>query len=333
MIRLAHFEHPWLAPLSVEAWDRWRTLEAETGASILAETGGLYGGPAGSVVVEGSRVSSSGHGLGHEILDAAEIRARWPIFEFGDDTVAVFEAKAGMLRADLAIAAHLAVAEARGAELRFGRRLVDWRPAAGGGFEVETADGMVGASHLILTTGPWIGEFVPDLRLPLVVEREAVAWFEPPGDVDTLGLDALPIWVIATATHGTMYGVRYESEMGLKISRHHQGVFVDPDEVDRTFGPADEARIRPFIRKHMPGADGPIRSTHVCLYTNTPDETFVIDRHPAADGIAFASACSGHGFKFAPVIGEILAALAVDGATAWDIAPFRHDRFRSAWTG
>ena len=115
-------------------------------------------------------------------------------------------------------------------------------------------------------------------------------------------------------------------ELGLKVSRHHWGVYVDPELVDRTFSAADEARIRAFIQRHMPGADGPVRTSSICLYTNMPDETFVIDRHPAAPGVAFASACSGHGFKFAPVIGEILADLAVDGSTAWPIEPFRANR-------
>ena len=327
MIRLAHFEHPWLVPLASASWDRWRALEQETGAAILAETGGLYAGPAGSQIVEGAQESAARHGLAHEVLDAEEIHTRWPIFEPPDDTAAVHEAKAGVLRTDHANAAHLGVAERAGAQLRFDRRLVDWRPASGGGFEVETADGaVVGSAYLVLATGPWIGEFVPDLRLPLVVEREAVGWFEPRVPVEPLRTGTFPLWVLATAEHGAMYGIPYDDELGLKVSRHHWGVYVDPELVDRTFSAADEARIRAFIQRHMPGADGPVRTSSICLYTNMPDETFVIDRHPAAPGVAFASACSGHGFKFAPVIGEILADLAVDGSTAWPIEPFRANR-------
>jgi sarcosine oxidase len=230
MMRLAHFEHPWLVPLAAAAWDRWRALEQETSSAILTETGGLYAGPTGSTIVEGARESAASLGLAYEVMDAAEMHARWPIFQPPDDTAAVLEAKAGVLRTDLAIAAHLRAAEAAGADLRFDHRIVGWRPTPGGGFEVEAADQtVVGADHLVLTTGPWIGEFVPELRLPLVIEREAVAWFEPRVPVGPLRDDAFPFWVFATVEDGAMYGIPYDDELGLKISRHHWGVFVDPE--------------------------------------------------------------------------------------------------------
>jgi sarcosine oxidase len=331
MMRLAHFEHPWLVPLAAAAWDRWRALEQETSSAILTETGGLYAGPTSSTIVEGARESAASLGLAYEVMDAAEMHARWPIFQPPDDTAAVLEAKAGVLRTDFAIDAHLRVAEAAGADLRFDHRVFGWRSTPGGGFEVEAADqNVVGADHLVLATGPWIGEFVPELRLPLVVEREAVAWFEPRVPVGPLRDDAFPFWVFATVEDGAMYGIPYDDELGLKISRHHWGVFVDPETVDRTFSSNDEARIRAFIRRHMPDADGAVRTSSICLYTNTPDETFVVDRYPGTSGLAFASACSGHGFKFAPLIGEILADLVVDGETHWPIEPFRVDRFMTS---
>ena len=232
-----------------------------------------------------------------------------------------------MLRADRAIAAHLTLAEGAGADLRFGRRVVDWRPAAGGGFEVEDANGsVVGGEHLVLAAGPWIGLLVPDLRLPLRVERECPCWFTPTVAPALVGADRLPIWVLVDG--GTAYyGIRHDPDLGLKVSIHHWGTFVDPDAVDREVGEAEIERIRTFMRLRMPEANGPLAHAEVCLYTNTPDEQFVIDRHPAGPGVAFASACSGHGFKFAPVIGEILADLAVDGGTAWDVERFRADRF------
>jgi sarcosine oxidase len=332
-IRLAHYERPWLAPLAVASWDRWRALEAETGASILTQTGGLYGGPAGSSVVEGALASVGDHDLAFELLDAAEIHARWPVFELAEDTLGVLEAKAGALRADRANAAHLAAAERLGAVLRFGCRVVDWRPAPGGGFEVEDAAGVVvGADHLVLTAGPWVGDFVPDLALPLRVERERPMWWDPPVDPAASGADRLPVWVVEEA--GTeWYGIPHDPELGLKVSIHHWAEFVDPETVDRTVDPADVERVRNFLRRRMPAANGPLRHAEVCLYTNTPDEIFVIDRHPAASGVAFASACSGTGFKFAPVIGAVLADLVTDGSTAWPIERFRVDRFGSASSG
>jgi sarcosine oxidase len=327
MIRIAHFEHPWLVPMATAAWDGWRALETETGRAILTQTGGLYAGPATSSIVTGALEGTSAHGLEHEVVDAREIHARWPILEPAEEVVGVLETKAGALRADRANAGHLAVAERGGAELRYGARVVDWRPAAGGGFEVETADGAVaGADHLVLTTGPWIAEFVADLCLPLVIEREVPMWFRPTVDPSTVGADRLPIWVLRESD--TMYyGIPNDPELGLKISIHHWGTFVEPDAVDRSVPESDIERVRQFIRRRMPAADGPLVHAEVCLYTNAPDEAFILDRHPAAPGIAFASACSGHGFKFAPVIGDILADLVTTGQTGWQIAPFSAARF------
>jgi sarcosine oxidase len=330
MIRIAHFEHPWLVPMATASWDGWLALEREAGTSLLTRTGGLYGGPAGSAIVTGARESAGGHGLAHQILDADEIHRRWPVLEPAGDTEAILEEQAGTIRIDRAIEAQLGVAEQAGGRLEFGRRVVDWRPAAGGGFEVETSDGQVaGGEHLILTTGPWISDFVPDVRLPVKIEREVPMWFRPTADASSVGADRLPIWVLRD-DGTTYYGIPHDPELGLKVSIHHWGTFVEPDTVERDVGPEDVERVREFLRRRMPIADGELVNAKVCLYTNTPDETFVIDRHPAASGVAFASACSGHGFKFAPVIGEILADLATDGSTAWPIERFRADRFDNA---
>ena len=333
MIRLAHYERPWLLPLAAASWDRWKALEAEASVHILRETGGLYAGPPGSAIVEDTRSSVTDHDLQFEVLDAAEIHARWPVLELAEDTVGVLEAKAGALRADRANAAHLAVAERHGASLRFGSRVVDWRPASGGGFEVQDADGVVvGAAHLVLTAGPWIADLVPDLALPLRIERERPMWWDPPVDPAISGADRLPVWLVVEK--GTVwYGIPHDPELGLKVSIHHWDEFVDPETVDRTVDPADVARVRDFLRRRMPAANGPLRHAEVCLYANTPDEFFVIDSHPAAPGVAFASACSGTGFKFAPVIGEILADLVTTGSTAWPIDRFRVERFVSASSG
>jgi sarcosine oxidase len=238
---------------------------------------------------------------------------------------------AGIIDADHAIEAHLVVAERQRAMLRFGARVVDWRPAAGGGFEVETSDGIVvGGDRLVLTAGPWTTWLMPDLRLPLVVERQPVLWIDPPmgRSAADLRLADLPIWLWSTAA-GTLYGFPWDDELGLKVALHHGGAIVDPDAVERTVGPVDEVAVRSFVRDRMPAMDGPVRRSMVCLYTNAPDDEFIVDRHPAAPGVAFASACSGHGFKFAPVIGEILADLVTDGRTNWPTDRFRSNRFDS----
>ena len=329
IIRLAYFEDPSYVPLAVDSWERWRELETEAGVPILTPTGGFYGGLPGSTVLDGAIRSAREHELPHEVIDRDEIRRRWPVFEPPDGARALVEEQAGFLRSDTAIEAALSLAERRGAVLRFDAAAVDWRPTTGGGFEVETDGGdAVGGQYLVLTAGPWLGRIIRDLALPLVVERIPVAWFEPKAPIAEVSAGRLPVWILETTTDGSFYGFPYDPDAGLKVARHHSGDFAaSADDVDRELRPADEARIRAFVRAHMPGADGLLSSSTVCLYTNTPDEHFVIDTHPAAPGVAFASACSGHGFKFAPVLAEILADLALTGATRYPIERFRAERF------
>ena len=328
VIRLAYFEDPSYVPLAVASWDAWLELERETGAEILTRTGGLYGGLAGSAVLEGSVRSAREHGLPHELISTDEIRRRWPVFVPPDGAQALIEEQAGVLRAGVAIEAQLALAERTGAELRFEESAIDWRPAPGGGFEVETAAGaVVGADHLVIAAGAWTSELLPDLQLPLTVERVPAVWLEPRVPRSEVAYGRLPVWILETETDGSFYGFPYDPGAGLKIARHHSEVFVSVDAVDRTLTAADEARIRTFTRAHMPGADGALLDAAICLYTNTPDGDFILDTHPAAPGLAYASACSGHGFKFAPVIGEALADLALTGTSPLPIGHFRAARF------
>lgn len=328
IIRLAYFEDPSYVPLAVESWDRWLALQAEAGVPILTPTGGLYGGLAGSAVLEGSIRSAREHGLPHEVIDADELHRRWPIFEPQEGSLALVEEQAGVLRSDLAIEAHLALAEGLGATFRFEDAAIDWRPAAGGGVEIETASGArIGAEHLVIAAGAWTADLVPDLHLPLAVERVPLLWVEPLVPVAEVAVGRLPVWILETDTDGSFYGFPYDPEAGLKVARHHSGEFLPVGEMDRALTPADEARVRAFLRARMPGADGPLRGSAVCLYTDTPDEDFVLDTHPAVSGVAYASACSGHGFKFSPVIGAILADLALRGETAYPVGAFRAGRF------
>ncbi len=327
MIRRAYFEDPAYLPLLAASWSAWDALGAAAGEPLVELTGGLYAGPAESVVFRGSVASAREQGLAHDVLDAAEIRRRWPIFAPADDIGGLFDPGAGMIRPERAIEAQLRLAAEAGAVLRFRERATDWRPVPGGGLEVETDAGVHGADHLVIAAGAWTGYFLPDLRLPLEVERMPVFWFEPDVPAEDVAVGRLPMWIMDTGPEGIFYGFPYDPAAGLKVSRHHSGDVVDPDQVDRAEHPADVERVRSFMRRSMPAANGPLREATVCLYTNSPDFNFVIDVHPAAPGVAFASACSGHGFKFAPVIGKVLADLALGTPPSLPIDAFRARRF------
>jgi sarcosine oxidase len=329
MIRRAYFEDPGYLPLLAEAWPAWDALGAAAGEALVEVIGGLYGGPADSDVFRGSVASARLQGLPHDVLDAGEIRRRWPVLTVDDEIGGLYDPGAGMIRPERAIEAQLRLAQAHGAELRFQERVVDWRHASLGGLEVETDLGVYGADYLVIAAGAWTGSLVPDLALPLAVERVPVFWFEPTVPIAEVSVGRLPIWILDTAVDGSFYGFPYDEDAGLKVARHHSGDIVDPTTLDRTERDSDVERVRAFSRANFPGADGPLRGSLVCLYTNTPDLGFVIDVHPRFDGVAYASACSGHGFKFAPVIGEILADLALTGATSHPIDAFRASRFEN----
>jgi sarcosine oxidase len=195
--------------------------------------------------------------------------------------------------------------------LRFGDGADDWHPD-GSGFAVHTAGGLTErADRVVLTAGAWLPHFLPDLALPLAIERVPLFWLEPARPDPFRGI---PVYIVET-DDGSFYGFPYLPDEGLKVARHGTGDRTDPDHVDRAIRPREDERVRRFVRAYMPGGDGPLRDAKVCMYTKTPDGHFIVDRHPRYPRVVFASACSGHGFKFASVMGEVLADLALTGTT------------------
>jgi len=324
VIRLAYYEHPDYVPLLKRAWTLWRELEAATGEELLRQTGGVYVGPRDGELVGGSLRSAREHGLEHELLDPAALRARLPLFRFDPDWWGLSEASAGYLLPEQAIAAHLALAERHGADLRFEERATAWT-RDGDGVRVTTDRGTYRAATLVIAAGAWNPRLLPQIAPLLQVKRVPLFWFEPVAEREALA--ALPVYIVDSGLGHGCYGFPYLADQGLKIATHGAGTPADPDTVDRDAHPADEAPIREFIRRRLPAANGPVRMTKICMYTVTSDEHFIVD----LDGpVAYASACSGHGFKFASVMGEILADLALEGLTRHPIAFLSASRFAAA---
>lgn len=328
IIRLAYAEHPDYVPLLRRAWELWEALAADARVDLLTRTGGLYLGAPASDTVRGALESARLHGLAHEELDEHDVTRRYPMFRTPPGTVGVIEEQAGLLRPERAIAAHQALAERHGAELRFGERVLRWHAHADR-VTVETDRGTHQAERLVLAAGAWMPRLAGEALPPLAIERVPLFWFEPP-DPAPFALGRFPIW-IAEGREGAFYGFPYLPDQGLKVARHGSGVEIeDPDHLDRAPRAVDEERIREYLRRRLPDANGALRHTQVCMYTKTPDEHFVIDRHPSFDNVVLASPCSGHGFKFASVVGEVVADLALDGATRHPIGFLSLSRFRSA---
>jgi sarcosine oxidase len=284
-------------------------------------------GPPDGVVVPGTLRSAKEHGLPHEILTPAVVRERFPAFRLDDALVAVFDPRAGFLDPEACNRAHIKLARDAGADARFSEPVLDWIPD-GGGVRVTTSADTYAADRLVLTAGAWDGALLPDIVLPLTIERQAVFWLEPETDASLYDLGRFPIYAYEYRAGEICYGFP-RLPRGVKASVMHDGETVaDPDAVRRTVDAKEVKPLRAALEPILPGlAEARVRESDVCLFTNTPDHDFIIDFHPFFPQVLISSPCSGHGFKFASAIGEIQADLLTKGKSGFDLSPFRIDRW------
>lgn len=316
VIRLAYFEHPAYVPLLRRSYELWRRLEAVTGRELLRLTGGLMIGSPDSEVVAGSLRSAREHQLTHEVLDAAEIHRRFPPFTPPPENVALFEQDAGVLFPEEAIRAHLDLAADNGAHLHFDERVEDWHVAASGAITVRTSRASYETERLILAPGSWASALFKIEWLPLEVEPQQLHWFVPAGGAAPFAPDRFPIYIWDVGDGVQFYGFPADAEDRVKVAFFRSKVI-------------GEDAMRAVLRPCLPAlGNGALVETVGCRYTLTPDHHFVIGHHPDVANVVIASPCSGHGYKFATVIGEILADLAIDGATRHPTALFSPLRFR-----
>ncbi|HEY5253376.1 MAG TPA: N-methyl-L-tryptophan oxidase [Acidobacteriaceae bacterium] len=322
IIRQAYYEHPSYVPLLMRAYDLWRKLEQDSrDDSLLQITGGIYFGTPDSATVSGSLQSAVQYNLPHELLDRAEIHRRYPIFQARSDEVAVWESNAGFVRPERAIQACLQQATHHGAELHFNEPVSAWEATATGTVRVTTGSGVYESDRLILAPGAWAPDKLSDLKIPFVVHRHVMAWFNPVGGIGAFTPDQFPIYLWENNPQSIFYGFPAidGSNGGAKIAMHTGGDVCSPQSIDRNIRADDEHELREQIAARLPALNGPLLSAATCMYTMTPDQHFVVGLHPTHSQVAIACGFSGHGFKFAPVIGEILADLALSGKTAYPI--------------
>jgi sarcosine oxidase len=316
VIRLAYFEHPAYVPLLRRSYELWRQLERETGRRVLQMTGGLMIGAPDSEVVSGSLRSAREHDLDHEVLDAAEIHRRFPPVTPPPGVIALHEHEAGVVFPEEAIGAHLAVAERHGADLHFDERVDDWRTSSSGSIEVRTSHSRYECDRLVLAPGAWAPSLFKIDWLPLEVEPQMLYWFEPAGGAAAFAPDRFPIYIWDLGGGVQFYGFPADDEQRVKVA------FFRSAKID-------ERSMRAALEPCLPAlAHGRLVDSVSCKYTLTPDRHFVIGAHPHDPKVVVASPCSGHGYKFASVIGEILADLATSGATRHPIDLFAPSRFQ-----
>jgi sarcosine oxidase len=323
IIRQSYFESPEYVPLLLRSYDLFDRLAADSGQEVIRLTGGVMVGRPDSRTVAGSRASAEQWGLEHEMLDAGELRRRFPTLAPGPDEVALYEAKAGFVRPEATVAAHLHLAGAKGADLRFYEPMTSWEATADG-VRVHTGGGMYTAGRLVIAPGPWAPELLADLGVPLKIERQIQFWFQPRGGVAPFLPERHPIYIWEDAEGGQIYGFPAIDgpDGGAKIAFFRRGGLTTPDTLDTGVHPAEIAEMVDYCGQRLPDLPGRFLRGEPCMYSNTPDEHFVIATHPAHPAVTVACGFSGHGFKFVPVVGEILADLATCGSTVHPITLF-----------
>ncbi|WP_428534482.1 N-methyl-L-tryptophan oxidase [Rhodopila sp.] len=314
IIRLPYYEHPAYVPLLRRACELWAEAERATGETLLVTTGSIDAGPEDDALFQGALASARLHGLEHEVLSAAEVNERFPGYRLPADSRAVFQAQGGLIASERAIVAHVRAAQAAGAVIQAREPMLGWEVKPSGTVSVSTAKGVYEASRLALAAGPWMGELATPLAGRAVPERQVLAWLQPLRP-ELFTPAAFPVFNLQVE-EGRYYGLPVYEVPGFKFGRyHHRGEVSAADSVRREVDPEDEALLRQFGERYFPDGSGPTMALRTCIFTNTADEHFVLDHHPDHPQVVLVSPCSGHGYKFCSVIGEIVADLASGGGT------------------
>jgi sarcosine oxidase len=324
IIREAYFEAPEYVPLVRRAYQLWRELESDADRSLLSIHGLLNVGGPDSEIIQGVLRSSDMYGVACESLSRDDIMRRFPGAVPAEDMVGVYEPTGGLLEPEACIDAHLQLARNNGATIRDGERVTGWT-SSGDGVEVTTDQDVYRAGHLVVTAGPWTSRILSDLGLPLDCWRVFFAHYDSVKR-DLFTPDAFPISIWDTP-NGSYYAIPYLPGQGTKIGRHDTGESVDPETMKRTVDVAELRYQTETVERYMPGSTGRVLEAETCIYTVTPDHHFIIDRHPEHEQVTYACGFSGHGFKFAPVIGEVMADLVERGRTEHPVGFLAADRF------
>jgi sarcosine oxidase len=321
LIRLGYFEDPSYVPLLQRAYANWRTLEARLREDILTTTGVLQIGKPDSKIVSGTKKSCALHNLPLETLGSDEMRRRFPVFSLDEDEIALLDPQGGYLRPEAAVMGYLKLAASDGAALHFGERVTAIEPG-GDGATIISATGRYTASKVIIASGSWIGELVPALRDHAVPIKQVVAWYQPTDGFMTMP-QRMPVFIRDEGENGSFFGFPAIGVDGVKVGRHaHFREPIDPNQPNPSVNERDTHLLDSFINHRLPAAAGVRVRSATCRYTMLPSEDFLLDLLPGDKRIVVASPCSGHGFKFTSVVGEILADLALDGGTNLPIGAF-----------
>lgn len=321
IFRTAYFEDPAYVPLLLRAHELWQQLDHDSDEPVFTTTGCLIVGEPDSMAVMGSMTSAGEWGLPHELLDAEEVRRRYPVFSPRPDEVGMLEPSGAIVRPEATIRTHLAGAERSGADLRFGTAVEDWTATEDdAGVRVTTTAGVFEADRLVLAPGAWAPRLLRLGSDPLRVQRRVQYWIRPEGDGEGFRSANLPTFAWDVGAGGLFYGFPAEELDAVPLVKVaiHRGIDqpCEPDSIDRRIGSDEAEHMRGLLAGRVPGLDRPAEHAVACMYTDTPDEHFLLGQHPEHPQVTVAAGFSGHGFKFVPVVGELVAGLVTDRAAA-----------------
>ncbi|PKL74577.1 MAG: N-methyl-L-tryptophan oxidase [Candidatus Melainabacteria bacterium HGW-Melainabacteria-1] len=318
VIREAYFEHPAYVPLLQRAYPLWQRLQQETGEELLQITGGLMMGPPNGELVAGCLESARRYDLAHQLLHAGQIPGP---FCLPDDFQAVSEPRAGLLYPERCIQAMLNLARAAGASIQAPDPVRNWQ-ALPEGFEIIADSGSYRARKLVICAGAWLTRLLPELALPLTVTRQSLFWFDAL-DPDAFALGSFPVFLIEVEPGAYLYGFP-DTGTGVKVALHQPGRPLEPDLLAlQQLEAAELSQMQALLARYLPLANGSLRDSAICMYTNAPDGHFRLDTHPAHPDLLLVSPCSGHGFKFAAVIGDEVSRWAQHMPPGDDLSLFR----------
>lgn len=326
IIRMAYYEHPNYIPLLQKSYQNWDTLERESGLKIFHRTGLYYAGPKENEIIRNIKHAAALFNIELRTYDHQQIVV-------SDQWDQMLEPDAGFIRPELSVKTYLDLAQKNGAAIMQQTQVLDWR-MEGGLVRVTTNKGEFYCQKLVITAGPWASNLIKGIENNLRVTRQLLTWINVPKKIDYTP-ENFPCWFIMEENKpGAYYGFPYLTkdsfgpQEGLKLAYHYPGEVTNPDQVDRSISKSELDETREVVRKYFQ-FDPEIIASKICLYSNTPDEHFVIDNMPGMEEhVCFAWGFSGHGFKFVSVVGEILADLAIEGSTSQPIEFLNADRFR-----
>ena len=327
IIREAYFESPMYVPLVQQAYKLWDALEKESGKKLFLKTGGLMLGKKERRVFQGAAASARQYNVPYEYLDSTAIKKLFPVFKPSEDTVALFEQNAGILFPEECISTQLQLAKRNGVSFHF-NETVERIQSKDGGVEIITAKAQYQANKVIVSAGAWMDELFPELHLPLSVKRQVLFWFKCTGRNAKGFLPGhCPVYIWEHEENKIFYGFPDLGD-GLKIAVHHGGRLTTANTIDRDVSHEEINEVTDLMNRFF-DVEATFDRSAVCMYTNTPDENFIIDYHPSNRNIILVSACSGHGFKFSTAIGKILCDMIIEKPLSFDISVFNLQRLIS----